>query len=234
MGSRRAAGENIVQEAVDGQVGITADRGGEVAIAIAGQGVVAVFIRSIDGALQRPQHGEVDRPLFRPARRPGQELLQLEAALQVCGGKAEFANEVAQGADLRFAGRLVDAAEERNLLREEHPRRRLVGREHELLDDLVALGVLDHPRADHPAGVVQIDLHFRQAQTPSSRCPSAASAGSWPTSACRPRGRGPCPRAFAARRPYRPRTGRPARRSAACCCGWQRSGTARPATALRR
>ena len=144
MGPRRAAGERFSQQAVDGQVRIAADRGGEVAVAIAGQGVVALFL-GVDGALQRPQHGEVDRPVFRPARDGGQQLLQLEAALEVRGGKAKFADELRQGADFRLAGGWVDAAEERQPPREEHPRHGLVRREHEFLDDLVALGVLDHP-----------------------------------------------------------------------------------------
>ena len=50
----------------------------------------------------------------------------------------------------------------------------LVGRQHEFLDDLVALGILHQMRADHLAPLVEIDLHLRQRQLDRAPLPAAA------------------------------------------------------------
>ena len=66
------------------------------AVAFAGQGVVAFFHRAVDRPLQRAQHGEMDGVLLGPARGGGQQLLQLEAALQAVGLVAQLGDELGQ------------------------------------------------------------------------------------------------------------------------------------------
>ena len=76
-----AAGK-IVEGAVHLQVGIAADRRGEVAVAVARQGVVAVVLRAVGGAGEAPQHGVVHGMLLGPAAGHVEEPLELEAAFE--------------------------------------------------------------------------------------------------------------------------------------------------------
>ena len=68
--------------AVDLEVGISADRRGEVAVVVAGQGVVALGLGGVDGLLQAPQQPVMDRvaPRASPAA-SARTALELEPAL---------------------------------------------------------------------------------------------------------------------------------------------------------
>ena len=158
------AGEQFSQDTVDRQVGIAADGRSEVAIAIAGQGIVAFFLRAIGRPHERTQHGEMDRPLLGPTDDCVQELLQLEAAAQVSNLNAEFLDEFAEGLDLGRAGRLVDASQKGELLGVNRLGDGLVGRQHEFLDDLMALGVLRHVGAGDAARGVEVHLDLGHVQ----------------------------------------------------------------------
>ncbi len=119
---------------------------------------MALFRRAVAGPLQRPQHGEMHRPLLRPALHLVQQFLQFEAAPQIGNRQPQFADELPQRLDLGRTGRLVDAAQEGQLLVAQRLGHGLVGRQHELLDHLVALRVGHRPGADHLAGSVQVHL----------------------------------------------------------------------------
>ena len=134
------------------------------AVALAGQGVMALLHRAVDRPLQRAQHGEMHGVLLGPAYGGGQQLLQLEAALQAAGLVAQFGHELVQRLELLRAGRLVDAAEEVQPAIANRLGHRLVGRQHELLDDLMAFGVLDDVGPGHAALLVEIDFHFGHGQ----------------------------------------------------------------------
>ena len=84
--------------------------------------------------------------LLGPADDRLEQLLQLEAVVQAVDRQPQFADEFGEGLELVRAGRFVDAAEERHALRAEQLGHRFVGGEHELLDHLVALGVLHDVR----------------------------------------------------------------------------------------
>ena len=79
--------------------------------------------------------------------------MQGKAALQVFGLEAQFAHKVGEGLELAGIGGTVNAAQEMQPLVGKHLGDRFVGGEHELLDDLVAFGVLprDGPRDTLPS-----------------------------------------------------------------------------------
>ena len=90
-----------------------------------------------------------------------EQLLQLEAAFQALGLEAQLADELGERLQLPRVGAAVDAAQEEQPGVGELLGHRLVGREHELFDDLMALGVLREVRAGDAAVLVEIDLHLR-------------------------------------------------------------------------
>ena len=90
--------------------------------------------------------------------------MQLEAALQAVGLVAQLGHELLEQLDFRRAGRLVDAVEEVQPAVAERFGHGLVGGQHELLDDLVALGVFDHVGPDHAALLVQFHLDLGHGQ----------------------------------------------------------------------
>ena len=222
---RLAPGEDRLDQPVYRQIGIAANRRGEVAIAIAGQRIVAFFLRAVDGPLQRPQHGEVDGVLLRPAHGRGQQLLQGEAAFETLRLVAQFGHELGQHAQLFRAGRLVNAAEEVQPVVAKRFGHRLVGRQHELLDDLVALGVLDHMGARHAALLVEfhLDLGHVQFERAVGQPPLAENHGQGVHAAQQ---LAHLAAQLAARGlAVLAENHRPVRRSVACCCGWPPSAT---------
>ena len=76
--------------------GIAANRRREVAIALAGQRVVAFLFGAVDGPLQAAEHGVVDGVLLRLAGHFGQQSLQLEAAFQAFDLDAQSGDEFGQ------------------------------------------------------------------------------------------------------------------------------------------
>ena len=100
------------------------------------------------------------------AGRLGQDPLQLEAALRLVDLDPQAADEFGErrpacAARLRIG---VRAAEEPDVLLRQERRHRLVGREHELLDHLVALVVGGEVGADDLPLVAQVDLDLGHVQ----------------------------------------------------------------------
>ncbi len=103
-----------------------------------------------------------------------EQALQLEPALQAFHLKAHAADELGQGFELARAGRLVHAAQEVQIVLGQQFGHGLVGRDHELFDNLVADRVLHQMGAAHLAGLVQVDLHFAHRQLQRPRQPPPA------------------------------------------------------------
>jgi hypothetical protein len=64
---RLLAGQHGFEQAVDGQIRIASDRRSEVAVAIAGKGIVPLHRGAVNRPLQAPQNGVVDGMLLRTA-----------------------------------------------------------------------------------------------------------------------------------------------------------------------
>ncbi len=177
--ARFLARQHRIEQPMDRQVGIAADRRGEVAIAFAGQGIMPLFRRTVDRALQAPQHRVVDGVLVRLARDQAQQLLQLEPAFQAVGRQAQAADEFGQGLQLARVGGLMHAPQEMQIGLGQQLGHGLVGRQHELFDDLMALGVHHQVRAVHLAVDVEIDLHLahRKLERPAPQPPLAQDHG---------------------------------------------------------
>ena len=75
-----AAVARLAQRAVDDQVGIAADRRGEVRVAVGREAEVPEVLRVVARLLHRPQHQERDRLLLRRAAHPLDELLEVARA----------------------------------------------------------------------------------------------------------------------------------------------------------
>ena len=69
--------------AVDLEVGVAADRRGEVAVVVAGQGVVPLALGGVDGLLEAAEQAVVDGVRLGGLGRLGQDALELEAALRL-------------------------------------------------------------------------------------------------------------------------------------------------------
>ena len=161
---RRAA----TRAACDGrQVRIAPDRRGEVRVALGRQAEVADVRRVVARLLHRAQHQERDRLLLRRAAHRLDQLLEvarLDGVRRRAEAVAERRDELLELLDLERVGLLVDAVERRHVVVVEVLRDRLVGDQHELLDQPmrdVALGRDD--RLDHPL-VVEDDLGFLQVE----------------------------------------------------------------------
>ena len=129
---------------MDREVRIAANRRREVAVAVAGQGVVAFFLGAVDGPLHRAERGVVDGMFARVALHGVEQLLQLEAVFQVLDFVAQLADELGeQLLHLPRVGAAMHAAQENPAGVVELLGHRFVRREHELFDDLMAFGVLD-------------------------------------------------------------------------------------------
>ena len=150
-----------VDEPVHREVRVAADGRREVAVAVAGQRVVAFVLRAVDGPLHRAERGVVDRVLARVALHRVEQLLQLEAVFQVLDLEAQLADELGEQLHLARVGAAVHAAQEEQAGVFQLLGDRLVGGEHELFDDLVALGVLCEVGAGDAAIGVEVDLHLR-------------------------------------------------------------------------
>ena len=180
------AAVETVDQPVDREVGIAADGRREVAVAVAGEGVVAFFLGAVDGPLHRAEHGVVDGVLARVALHRVEQLLQLEAVFQVLDFEAELADELGEHLHLARVGAAVDAAEEDQAGVGELLGHRFVRREHELFDDLMALGVLGEVSAGDAAIGVEVDLHLGHRQFERAALEAAGAEASSPARASRP------------------------------------------------
>ena len=126
-----------VDRAVHDEVGVPADRAGEVRVVLAGQREVPDGLRGVLGLGQRAEHGDVHRVLRRLAADRVEQLLQLLSARPHRDVVAGDAGELPQLADVVGVGVGVDAADHRHVEPGEEPGRRLVRLDHEHLDDRV-------------------------------------------------------------------------------------------------
>ena len=150
--------------AVDLEVGIAADRRGEVAIILARQRVMAFGLRRVDRLLEAPEQAEVDGVCLGLVGRLGEDALELEPALGVLDLDAEAAGEVGEVLELARLGVGVDPAEEPGLGGGQVRGDGLVGGEHELLDDLVAHVVRRQVGAHDLPLFAQVDLDLGHVQ----------------------------------------------------------------------
>ena len=147
---------------------------------------MAFVLGAVDGPLHRAQHRVVDRVLARVALHLVEQLLQLEAVLEVVDFEAQLADELGEQLQLPRIGAAVHAAQEDQAGVRQQLGHRLVGRQHELLDDLVALGVLCEMGAGDAAVLVEIDLHLRHRELERAALRTAGRAGSSPARASGP------------------------------------------------
>ena len=96
--------------AVDLEVGIAADRRGEVAVILAGQGVMPLGLGGVVRLLEAAQEGVMDGVGLGPLGRLGQDALELEAALGRVDRDPKAAGELAELAELARLGVGVDPA----------------------------------------------------------------------------------------------------------------------------
>ena len=160
FGRRTAAAGQQVERPVDGEVGIAADGRCVVAVAVAGQRIVAILLRPIDGPREAAEHGVVNSMLLGTPPRHVEQPLEFKAALERVHLEAEFRDELRQLPQLAGIGGGMDPPQKSGARRSQHSGHGLVGGEHELLDDLVALRVFHHMRAAHAAVAIEIDLHL--------------------------------------------------------------------------
>ena len=111
IAARPASLDRHAEQAMYGQIRIAANRRGEMAVILAGQGVVIVLDRAVHGLLEAAQQSVMDRVRFRLVRGQLQDVLQGEAIRFLLHLVAENAGELGEGLEL---GRLrggMDAAQ---------------------------------------------------------------------------------------------------------------------------
>ena len=165
------AGRSVVQEpgelAVDDQVRVPPDRRREVAVVGRGQSVVPAALLAVNRLALRPQEQVVEQPFLGLALDLLEQLLErrgrhlLEIALEVV---AEALEDVAQVRELVRVGPVVDAVDRGLFGEEELLGHRLVGREHELLDQPVRDVAGFRHDAHDEAGVVEHDVGVRKVE----------------------------------------------------------------------
>ena len=145
------------------------------AVAVAGQRVVAVFLRPIDGPREAAKHGVVHGMLLGTSPRHVEQPLEFEAAFQRVDLEPQLRDELRQLPQLAQIGGRMDPPQKPGACRSQHPGHGLVGGEHELFDDLVALRVFHHMCAAHAAVAIEIDLHLghREFERPAGHPPAA-------------------------------------------------------------
>ena len=157
-------GDVGVEDAVLQQVGVTADRRGEVRVVAFRQAEVAVGRRAVAGLLEGAQQLDADRVAVLAVLEAGEQLHHLRAVGQVADLDAVAGELLAQGGELLGVGIVVDAVDMRDRTLVEGRRHALVGEEHELLDELVRLVVLHDLGAVRPPVLVAVDLDLLHLQ----------------------------------------------------------------------
>ena len=162
LGGQFLALQHGLDAAMHQQVGITADRRGEVGVGLVGQAEVPLVVGAVDRLPERTQHHGLQQAVIGTRL----DLLQqrcvilgvrLVAAAEV---EAEFGEEAAQRGEFLRRRAFVHAVQRRLLVLVQVIRRADVGRQHAFLDD--AVGVVADHRHDvlDLALVVELDLRF--------------------------------------------------------------------------
>ena len=136
-----------MQHAVRDEVGVAADRGGEVQIELRLEAVMADALIRIARAGERAQQQGGQHALLRVVLRAAQHDLELGGVLGLgrVDAVAERARELRERAQLVRVGVFVHAVDRRVLALAHELRDRLVGLKHEFLEDLIGL-VVRHAR----------------------------------------------------------------------------------------
>ena len=143
---------------VNQQVGVAADRRGEVQVLLEGQPEVTEVLPGVLGLLHRAQEQGVDRRfLGRAAHRLEHRLVGLRRRLAAGKGQPHAANRAGDVVEAGQGRLLVDAVERGHVLFQEVMRHRLVGQQHQVLDH-AARGFLTQRNQLHVAVFVHIHL----------------------------------------------------------------------------
>ena len=132
------------QRAVDDEVGVAADRRGEVAVARQVEAEVAEVLRGVVGLGHGAQDGDVDHLGVLGAGDAVEQAVELGGLQHLALGQrqADGVDDGAQRLELLRGGLLVDAVEEAELLRLERLGGGDVGEDHEVLDQPVGVEAL--------------------------------------------------------------------------------------------
>src|SRR5271165_5772901 len=139
------------------EVWITSDRRSEVAIVVTGQRIVAFMLGRVNRLLQAPQEAEVHRVFLGLTRRLAEDSLKLESALRQLEREPQTAGKLGEAVELERVRVGVNSSQEAGVILGQVRRDRFVGRQHELLDDLVALVVHGQMCASYLPLLAQLD-----------------------------------------------------------------------------
>ena len=166
-GDRAALHEQPRELPVHDQVRIATDRRGEVAVVRRRERVVAAALRGVERLALRAEQQVAQEPLLGPAGDRVQDLLERrgrdlgQIALELVAEALEDFPQIDQAVRI---GTVVDAIDRRLLGEEQMLRDGLVGRQHELLDELVGDVARLRDDADDQPLVVQHDVRVRQVE----------------------------------------------------------------------
>src|SRR6266496_54692 len=139
-------------------------------VGVAGQGIMAFFFRTVDGLLEAAEERIMNGIDFRSARRFFQNPLQGESIQFTLHFVAQAASEVGEGFELIRLRPGVYAPEERHRMMDASRSSRqvlgdsLIGRQHELLDDLMAYIMLEKVSVADSALIIILQLDFGHVQ----------------------------------------------------------------------
>ena len=150
------------ETAMDNEIGVTADGAGEMRVVIFRQTVMAERLRRITGPLQTFQEADLQRLLLRFASERGQQALQFRSLGQIADLVAVAEDQLPIFRQLLRIGIFVDAINGWNEPVLQLARDGFIRREHELLDQLMGLVVLDPLELDRLALRVEPHFHFRK------------------------------------------------------------------------
>jgi hypothetical protein len=174
---RNRAPPRLAEHAVHDQVGIAADRRREVGVVLGREAEVAQAHRVVARLLHGAQHQRGNRPLLGRALHAIDEPLEvhrLERLAAAGEAVAERRDERLELPHLLRVGRLVHAVQRRHTVFHEVRGHRLVGQQHELLDEAVGdVALARHDVVDLTV-LAQHDLRFRQVEVDGAAPPPAA------------------------------------------------------------
>jgi hypothetical protein len=150
------------QRAMHDEIGVAPNRAGEMRVVVFRQTVMAERLRGIARALQTFQQPDLERLLLRFAAQRSEQPLQfpsLASGRRPCNCNSD---ELAIFRQLFRVGIFVDAIDRRDEPVLQLARDRFVRREHEFLDQLMRLVVLDPLEPDRLAPFVEPHFHFRE------------------------------------------------------------------------
>ena len=228
--------ERADQPAMHDQVGIAADRRGEMRVAAQVQAEMAVILRRVFGLRLRAQHDLVDELLGVAALDLGEDAVEGVRPQHAAFGErnVERGEELAQRVDLFHARLVVHAIDQRHARLFQRLGGGDIGEDHEFLDQPVRLQPLRRDHAVDGAVALEQDLALRQIEI---ERPAFAARAHRALRRRRRAGRAParpaprCPRRCARRWRIAP-AGRTAWRPSASCTRWKVCERLRPSAPI--